>query len=101
MKLIPLRARLLALGLALLAVLLPLAAQELEVDGIEDTVSGSRVGTANDEFVIDLTVEPLAGQKLQAGEFEVEFLSALPSSDAPPQTPEIFTNGFESTGVTP
>lgn len=101
MKLIPLRTQRLALGLALLTVLVPLAAQELEVDGIEDTVSGSRVGTANDEFVIDLTIEPLAGQTLQAGEFEVEFLSALPTGDAPPQPPEIFTNGFESTGVTP
>lgn len=69
-------------------------AQSPEVVDIEHASSSARLRDGADEFVLDLTLEPLAGQTLQAGDFTVEFITAAPTDPAP--SPSIFAHGFET-----
>ena len=97
MKRLPCRLRRI---LPLLMLMASAQAQSPEVVDIENAASGSQLRDVNDEFVLDLTLEPLAGQTLQAGAFEVEFISVT-SAGAEPAGVPIFADGFEPAGVSP
>lgn len=62
----------------------------LDVAGVEDAPPGARLSEPTQGFVVDLAVEPLAGQQLDAGTFRVEFLIA------PPEADRLLANGFET-----
>jgi hypothetical protein len=66
---------------------------------IEPTAPGDTLRDADGVFALELTVEPLAGQTLQAGEFEVEFLGAAPAGA--PLGDDVFSDGFESPAGAP
>lgn len=66
---------------------------------IEPTAPGDTLRDADGVFELELTVEPLAGQKLQAGDFELEFLGAVPAGE--PLGDAVFSDGFETSAGAP
>lgn len=74
------------------------AAQVPESAGIQPAAPGDTLRDATGQFVVEISVEPVAGETLQAGAFAVEFLGN-PTAEPPGEA--IFSDGFESSGVTP
>jgi hypothetical protein len=82
-----------ALALAVLASLA--AAQDASV---ESAPAGGTLRDAAGQFTLELTVEPVAGETLAGGGFELELLGAAPAGA--PLGADIFSDSFE-TGATP
>lgn len=64
-----------------------------EVLDLTDAPPSTRLSEPSQGLVLELTVEPVAGQTLEGGGFTVEFLPTLPS---PPASVGVFADGFET-----
>ena len=87
-----------ALAVGLLAGLA--LAQDPQSAGPEPRAPGSTLHEPAAGFALELTVEPVAGQTLQAGSFQLELLGAEPTLVPTPIA--VFSDGFEpAPGVAP
>jgi hypothetical protein len=74
---------------ALLLIAQSFAGGDLEVVDLENAPAGTRLEEPTQGFVLDLQVEPLAGQDAGNDEFSVSF------QPAPPEADVLLRHGFE------
>jgi hypothetical protein len=82
---------LLILTPALLALTPLLQAQSVQSPGVDPAAPGGRLATPGDEFVLELRVEPLAGESVSAEGLQITFFPVEP----PVVVDAMFANGFE------
>lgn len=86
-------------GMTVLLASLALA-QSPQATSVEPRAPGDTLRDAGGGFELELTLESTAGETLQAGELQIEFLGTFPAGA--PLEEAIFSDGFEpATGVTP